>query len=132
MAAIFISYRKLGEDKASALHLAEDLRESLGQDAVFLDERGLGLGRFDDQLLDEAQSCKAMIALIGPAWNDRIKELRNTQDWVRRELEMGLQRGILMVPLLLDQTRLPEESDLPSSLLKLLHYQTVRIHPRYW
>ena len=50
MAAVFISYRKLGEDKASALHLAEDLRESLGQDAVFLDERGLGLGRFDDQL----------------------------------------------------------------------------------
>ncbi len=132
MAAIFISYRKLGEDKASSLHLAEDLRESFGQDTVFLDEHGLGLGRFDDQLLDEAQSCKAMIAVIGPTWNDRIQELKDTKDWVRRELEVGLERGILMVPLLLDQTRLPEEYELPPSLRRLLDYHVVHIYPRYW
>lgn len=132
MAAIFISYRKLGEDKASALHLAEDLRESFGQDAVFLDEGGLGLGRYDSQLLDEAQSCKAMIVVIGPSWSERIRELGNAQDWVRREIEAGLRRGILMVPLPLDRTPLPDEDDLPLSLRGLLQYQTVHIYPRYW
>ena len=49
MAAIFISYRKTEVDKGSSLHLAEDLRESLGDDAVFRYEKGLGLGKFDDQ-----------------------------------------------------------------------------------
>jgi TIR domain len=130
MAAIFISYRKQGEDKPSSLHLAEDLREALGHDAVFLDDHGLGLGRFDDQLLGEARSCQAMIAVIGPAWIAKIQELHDPQDWVRRELETALKREILMVPLLLDRARLPEERDLPPSLRGLLQYQTIEIYPR--
>ncbi len=72
MAAIFISYRKTGVDKGSSLHLAEDLRESFGDDAVFLDVKGLGLGKFDDQILHQIKSCRALIAVIGPAWIDRI------------------------------------------------------------
>ncbi len=132
MAAIFISYRKQGEDKASALHLAEDLREALGHDTVFLDEQKMGLGKFGGQLLVEAQSCRAMIAVIGPAWSERIKDLHNAQDWVRRELEAGLKREILMVPLLLDQTPLPAERELPPSLAALLQYQDVHLYPRHW
>jgi TIR domain len=132
MAAIFISYRKQGVDKATSLHLAEDIRDSLGREAVFLDEQSLGLGRFDDQLLDKVQSCKAMIAVIGPVWNERINELQKAQDWVRLELEVGLKRGILMVPLLVDDARLPKESELPASLIKLFEYQVARIYPRHW
>lgn len=130
MAAIFISYRKEGEDKAASLHLAEDLGEYFGPEAVFLDVHGLELGRFDEQLLGEARSCQAMIVVIGPTWNVRIKELHHPQDWVRRELETGLERGILMVPLLLEQVPYPKPADLPPSLAKLLHYQTFHLHSR--
>ena len=132
MAAIFISYRKRGADKARAFHLAQDIRDSLGQNVVFLDEQGLRLGRFEDQLLDEARSCQAMIAVIGPVWNERIKELQNAQDWVRRELEVGLQRQILMVPLLVDDVQVPSLSDLPDSLMKLFDYEVVYVYPRHW
>ena len=129
MGSVFISYRKQGVDKVSSLHLAEDLREALGQDAVFRDEKGLELGRFEDQLLRHVQACEAMVAVIGPAWVERINELQSEKDWVRRELEIGLQRQILMVPLLLEEVGQPEESDLPPSLRTLLEYQIVRFHP---
>lgn len=132
MSGIFISYRKQGADKASSLHLAEDLRKALGPDAVFRDEKGLGLGRFEDQLLHQVQSCKAMIAVIGPVWVERIAELQRPQDWVRRELEVGLERRVLMVPLLLEEVKQPAESDLPHALSKLLDYQSFRIQPRHW
>jgi len=131
MPAIFISYRKQGVDKASALHLAMDMRESLGQDAVFLDEQ-LGVGRFEDQLLKNVQSCRAMLAVIGPDWNKRITELQNPGDWVRRELEAGLKRGILMVPVMVDEAQLPGVSDLPDSLRSLFDYQVVHLYPHHW
>lgn len=87
MAAIFLSYRRTGVDKASSLHLAEDLRESFGDEAVFRDERGLGLGKFDDQIHREIKSCKTMIAVIGPSWIDRMADLSQPGDWVCKELE---------------------------------------------
>ena len=132
MATIFISYRKTGVDKASSLHLAEDLRESFGSDTVFRDEKGLRLGRFDAQLLNQVKSCKAMLAVIGPSWIDRMDELRNPQDWVRKELEEGLRLQILMVPVLVDDARLPRNWELPDSLQDLLTYHSWRIHQRHW
>ena len=132
MAAIFISYRKHGADKARAFHLAQDMRESFGPNAVFIDEQGLELGRFDDQLLDQAKSCQAMLAVIGQDWNDKIRDLQNSQDWVRRELEAGLKPGILMVPVLVDEAQLPNSADLPLPLQRLLDYEAVRIYTGAW
>jgi len=132
MAPIFISYRKHGADKARAFHLAQDMRESFGPNAVFIDEQGLGLGRFDDQLLDKVKSCQVMLAVIGQDWNDRIRDLQNSQDWVRRELEAGLKRGILMVPVLVDEAQLPNSDDLPLPLQRLFDYEAVRIYTRAW
>ena len=73
-----------------------------------------------------------MIAVIGPVWNERINELQSTQDWVRRELEVGLKRQILMVPLLVDGAQIPSMSDLPASLMKLFDYEVVYVYPRHW
>jgi len=73
-----------------------------------------------------------MLAVIGPDWNRRIAELQNSGDWVRRELEAGLQRRLLMVPVLVDDAPLPRESDLPVSLRKLVDYQVVHLYPQHW
>ena len=73
-----------------------------------------------------------MLAVIGPDWNRRIAELQSSGDWVRRELEAGLQRRILMVPVLVDDASLPRESDLPASLRKLVEYQVVHLYPQHW
>ena len=132
MASVFISYRKDGADKAHSLHLAEDLRKALGPEEVFRDEKGLGLGRFEDQIQDAVEACRAMVVAIGPVWVERIEDLQRPKDWVRRELEAALERGILMVPVLLGDAKLPDDPVLPDSLRELLDFQIVPIQSKHW
>jgi hypothetical protein len=132
MASIFISYRKGGSDDGSSYHLAEDLRKALGPEHMFRDEKGLRIGLFEDQLLGKAQSCRCMIVVIGPEWIERLKDLRDPGDWVRREVEVALKRKVLMVPFILEGGRLPKDHELPDSMQKLLSYQVVRTDQRHW
>ena len=132
MAAIFISYRKQGTDKGHALHLAEDLRAAFGHEAVFLDDQAFQLGRFSEFLTDELHGCRAVLVVIGPVWVERRKDLFDATDWVRREVEAGLRRKGLLVPVLVEDARLPMASELPPSMLGLLDYQAVPIYARHW
>ncbi len=131
MAEIFISYRKTGVDETHSLYLAEDLRESFGDDAVFRDETSLSLGKFEDQILHHVKSCRTIIAVIGPSWIERIADLHQPLDWVRKELEEGLRLQILMVPVLVGGALLPDKKHLPDSLLSLLTYQSLTIDQRH-
>lgn len=132
MASIFFSYRKQGEDKPSSLRLADDFRAALGEEEIFRDEKGLKIGRFEDQLLSHIQSCKLIVAVIGPTWISRIADLHNEKDWVRRELEIGFERGVVIAPLLVDGALQPSQTELPASLAPLFDYQFLTIHARHW
>ncbi|MCP4982950.1 MAG: toll/interleukin-1 receptor domain-containing protein [Gammaproteobacteria bacterium] len=132
MASIFFSYRKQGEDKSSSLRLADDFRTTLGEDAVFRDEKGLMIGRFKDQLLEKIESCRMLIAVIGPTWLQRIGDLHKESDWVRREIEIALERDIQIAPVLVDGARQPAQSDLPDSLAELFEFQFITIHAKHW
>jgi len=132
VASIFFSYRKQGEDKPSSLRLADDFRVALGEKAVFRDEKGLKLGRFKDQLLNNVESCQMLVAVIGPTWIQRIGDLHNENDWVRREIEIALQRDIQIAPILVDGARQPVQSDLPDSLAELFEFQFITIHAKHW
>lgn len=132
MADIFVSYRKQGADKGHALHLAEDLRAAFGDDSVFLDDQAFALGRFSDFLNFELHGCRAVLVVIGHVWVERHLDLWNPADWVRREIEAGLKRKGLIVPVLVDDTKLPQSSDLPPSLAGLLDFQAVPIYTRHW
>jgi hypothetical protein len=129
MAALFVSYRKQGADKPLALHLAADLRAALGDDAVFIDEQTFALGRVSDFLTYEVIGCKAVIVVIGPTWLERVNDLSQPDDWVRREIEGGLRQGILMVPVLIDGARMP--SKLPPQIAGLKDFGSVEIYGRF-
>lgn len=139
MAAIFISYRKKSADgkksadAGRALHLAQDLRAALGQDSVFLDDQEYFFGKFDDFLNDGLRNCRAVVVVIGQAWVDRCQDLLDPGDWVRREIEAGLRRRILMLPVLVDDTTLEQAKKLaPPSIVSLFEYQAVDLDPHHW
>ena len=132
MAAIFVSYRKQGADKGRALHLAQDLRAAFGDDAVFIDEQTYALGRIGDFLSYEVTGCKAVLVVIGQTWVDRIQDLSDDRDWVRREIETGLKQRSLMVPVLVDDAQMPLKSKLPAAVAELADFHAVDIYPRHW
>ena len=132
MASIFFSYRKQGEDKPSSLRLADDFRAALGDEVVFRDEKGLKFGRFEDQLLEKIESSKILVVVIGPTWIKRISDLNNETDWVRREIEIALDRGIIIIPVLIEGVEQSAVSDLPASLSGLFEFQFISIHAKHW
>lgn len=67
------------------------------------------------------EACDALLAIIGQGWldaadSDGNRRLDNPTDYVRVEIEAALNRGIPVVPVLVDDATTPTEGDLPPSL----------------
>jgi hypothetical protein len=65
-----------------------------------------------------------VLAVIGPHWLDIRDEsghrrVDNPADWVRTELRMAFERGIPVVPILLDSTPRLHKDDLPTEIASL-------------
>ena len=72
-----------------------------------------------------------MLVLIGPYWLqpvDGARRIDDPNDWVRREVEAGLQRREAMViPVLLDGALAPDAAELPESIKGLAALNAVAI-----
>jgi hypothetical protein len=127
VARIFVSYRR--DDSAyAAVGIAAGLARSFGSDQVFLDSTSIQAGGVYPATIRTAlRQCAALVAVIGPRWmvDRRIDDPR---DWVRVELRTAFDRGIPVVPVLLDTATLPTTGELPHDVAKLAlsQYRHVR------
>ena len=129
---IFVSYRR--EDAAGdAGRLADHLHRRFGAARVFLDIETIDPGAdFVQVLRDSLQETAAMLVVIGPRWlslrnADGTRRIDDPGDFVRMEVETALDRGIPVVPVLVQGAALPREQDLPSSLAPLLTRQAAML-----
>ena len=124
MPRIFISYRR--EDSAGHTgRLYDWLEGRFGKDDIFMDvdtiEPGLD---FVEAIQQAVGSCDALIAVIGKRWLDASdaaghRRLDDPEDLVRLEIATALERGIRVLPVLVEGAREPRSLDLPDGL-KLL------------
>jgi len=132
--AIFISYRR-SDSKVFTDRIYDYLANHFGPDAVFRDVQSIQYGeRFPERLRNAVNICQVMLVVMGPTWatvtdNDGQQRLANPQDWVRLEIEGGLARDIPMIPILLAETQLPEDDQLPGELRQLKQYHCAPVRP---
>jgi CHASE2 domain-containing sensor protein len=121
----FISYRR---DQSSwpAQSIKAALKERFGDATVFMDMESIHAGQdWQAKIREAIRSCSTMLVLIGPYWLGATtvrgsRRIDDPDDWVRREVEEGLNApGVSVIPILLDGARIPEEEDLPPSLADL-------------
>lgn len=127
MAKIFISYRR--EDSKHAvgrLHAALARHVANPRQDIFIDIDNIPKGvDFVDHLDSQIAKCDVMLAVIGPSWlsitepNSSTRRLDDPGDFVRVEVASALRRGIPVVPVVLDDTRMPSAADLPEDLRPL-------------
>ena len=122
MAKIFLSYRR--EDSAGvAGRIYDRLRVPFGPDSVFFDVDSVPFGvDFQEHIESVLSHCDVFLAVIGPDWAGQIntgRRIDDARDWVRIEVEAALKRGLPVIPVLIDHTRMPSEADLPPSLARL-------------
>lgn len=137
MAGIFISYRR-ADSRHAAGRLADELGAAFGEANIFRDIEGIEIGVNFERALDKALSaCVVMLVLIGPQWLDARDEagqrrLDQPGDWTRQEVAKALERGIPVVPVLLESTALPRAEQLPEGLRELANRQQFELSDTRW
>ena len=132
MARFFISYRR--EDSAAeAGRLYDLLCQRFDRDAVFMDVDTLRPGvNYAGVIEQHLRECQALLAVIGRGWLNAGapaggRRLDTADDFVRREIELALSRGVTVIPVLVDGAQTPPESALPESLRPLTRLQAVAL-----
>jgi len=137
MPGVFISYRR--EDSAAyAGRLFDILSTEFGQENTFMDlttiEGGDDFSVVIERKLDVSD---ALLAVIGPHWltvtePNGGRRLDNASDFVRLEIGKALERGILVIPVLVGGASLPNTNDLPSNLRALCERQAMEVRDSHF
>lgn len=137
MPAVFISYRR-DDTAGSAGRIYDRLVDRFGREQVYRDvESGQPGEDFVETIGRRVRECDVLLALIGPAWLRAVDEaggwrLAKDDDLVRVEIATALERGIRVIPVLLEGAKMPRAGDLPSSLARLTHRNAFEIRDTHF
>jgi glycerophosphoryl diester phosphodiesterase len=132
---VFISYRRQ-ETAWPARQLYDVLVAELGPDRVFKDVDDIEPGDdFVERIQSAVGSCEVVLALIGPQWltfadAKGARRIDDPEDFVVLELETALNRDdVRVIPILVDNAKMPAPHELPKGLAALTRRQAVEINP---
>lgn len=133
---VFISYRR--DDAAGyAGRLEETLERRLGRGSVFRDVIDIAPGDdFVAAIRERLGGAQAVLVLVGPRWAGEgpVGQRRIDQpgDFVRLEVAMALESGARVLPVLLPDTRMPTEAELPEPLKPLARRHALSLGYTHW
>ena len=129
---IYISYRRSDSGEiASRIH--DRLSQHFGPNAVHMDLSYLQPGQdWSTAIEQQIRSSDVVLAVIGPQWLTETdaqgrRRLDDPGDFVRIELSVALQSQLRVVPVLINEARLPRPDTLPEDLQQLAYRQAVGI-----
>jgi hypothetical protein len=117
---IAISYRR--EDSTPvAGRLHDRLRAEFGKENVFMDFDSIPYGvDFREHIKRTLERADVVVAVIGPGWlggqQEAARRIDDPSDFVRLEIAGALQRGIPVIPILVDDTPMPKADALPPEI----------------
>ncbi|HRD93831.1 MAG TPA: toll/interleukin-1 receptor domain-containing protein, partial [Accumulibacter sp.] len=118
---LFISYRR-SDAAGHARALYRDLCRYFEKQRIFFDRESIDAGSvFPERLRQGVESCRVLLALIAPGWLEAAsvtgqRRLDSDDDFVRQEIALALQLGRQVIPVLFDDTPMPEADRLPPPL----------------
>jgi hypothetical protein len=130
MSRFFISYRR--EDGSGyAGRIYDHLVQNFGEGHVFMDVDAIEPGQdFVEVIQDAVGSCSALIAVIGRNWSglrpDGSRRIDDPEDFVHLEVATALERGVRVIPVLVDDAEVPKSTELPARLQALARRNAVR------
>ena len=127
MPKIFISYRR-ADSKIITGRIYDHLARAFGKNNIFKDVDNIPPGQDFRGVLREATArCDIMLVIIGSDWltirdsNGNFR-LQDPEDFVRLEVETGLQRkNVTVIPVLVKNAKPPSAKDLPDTLKQLAY-----------
>ena len=117
---IAISYRRQDSSPVAG-RLYDRLQAEFGKGTVFMDFDSIPYGvDFREHIKTTLQRAKVVIAIIGPEWcggrDPSNRRIDDPTDFVRLEVASALENGIPIIPVLVNNTPMPEAKTLPAEL----------------
>jgi hypothetical protein len=129
---IFINYRR-DDSIGTAGRLHDRLAEKFGQQNIFMDIDSIPAGvDFVADLNSQVAACRVFLAVIGPNWLEAKDEsgarrFDNPNDFVTIEIAAALARDIRVIPVLIDNARMPNADKLPDPIKPLVRRNAVEV-----
>ncbi len=137
MPDIFLSYRRRDSQSATG-RLADRLTAHFGTARVFLDHDSIISGDdFAAAIRRAIGTSVVVLVVIGPDWlnarsADGQRRLDDPTDFVRQEIEWALADSVPIIPLLVEGTMMPADTDVPVSLAEFTRCQAIEISETRW
>jgi hypothetical protein len=108
-----------------------------GAGRIFMDIDTIEPGEdFIETMKIALNSCSVFVAVIGENWlkisDEHSRRLDNPNNYVRLEIATALNRGIRVIPVLVDGASMPQEHDLPDDLQSLSRRNALEISDKRW
>jgi hypothetical protein len=129
---IFVSYRR-ADSEGYAGRLYDRLSSHFGNNNIFMDIDSIEPGDDFVKIIEDAvNSCDVLLAVLGPHWltvkDQRGKpRLEDPEDFVRLEIATALERGIRVIPTLVQGASMPHTSSLPENLKPLSRRNAIEL-----
>ena len=137
MPRIFINYRR--DDSAGyAGRVHDSLASTFGSDSVFIDVDDIKPGvDYVSTIEERIAGCDVMLALIGRRWLDSQdasghRRLDDPADFVRVEIERALARRVRVIPVLIGDTSMPGQADLPPDMSQIATLEAIALSDSRW
>jgi hypothetical protein len=134
MPKIFISYRR-SDAREEAVRIADAAADEFGAGAVFFDTDTMVPGdAFPAEIEANIGTSTAMLVVIGPDWMARdaatgLSRIETPDDWVRREIRLGLSQNKTVIPVLVQNAEMPERTELPLDIRTLADQNAISLPP---
>jgi hypothetical protein len=123
--SVFVNYRVCDQPGYATL-VHRELSRRFGPRSVFLASSSIRAGDdYVDTVFNNLARCDVVLAIIGPRWTHAFHDV--TRDWVHRELVEAFTQRIRVVPLLIEDTAMPNPAELPADLTPLTRRQYLRL-----
>jgi pterin-4a-carbinolamine dehydratase len=135
--SIFVNYRQ-SDSQHAAMAIASILKHSFAEGEVFIDRSSILGGRdWPNSISNALESAQVLVAVLGEDWlrswdGHGRRRIDHPKDWVRLELSRAFERGIPVVPVLLENAEIPPPEALDTSLLDICRAQAERIRLDTW
>ena len=133
---VFVSYRR-DDCQPQANGLTDGLCHRLPGADVFIDIDSIPPGvDFEEHIQRWIQSCDVVLVLIGDNWLDRDqsehRRIDDPDDFVRLEVVAALERRRELIPVLVEDARMPHPRDLPEEIRPLARKNAIELSDRRW
>lgn len=128
MPGVFISYRN-GDVAHAAGRLHAELVHHYGRSVVHRDKVFLTAGdRWWRSIVGRIRSSDVVLPVIGPSWlAARSGGSGASIDYMEMEIEVALRAGVQVIPILVDDTEMPDAGDLPPGIRSISSIQALRL-----